>query len=190
MKCDTVRAYLDGHFDEGGEVPDAACLHLQGCPKCAHYQARLESLERQLHTAPRVLHDPDLVARIQASLAAQPAAREVSRPLIASLAAAVVLVLAAGWFVDAGRVANEVVAGQWLPEINVVADWTLVRGELLSVPGAVVDATMHVVQLFSTYWAQGTAQLIALTGRERGMALVALPCEPRARRVVQWKRAH
>lgn len=162
MNCDAVRERLDLEFDLGEALPDAAQTHLRACPDCASYQRALAALDGQLRAAPSVMQDPALVARIQASIAAQPSGHAAPWNLYLGVAAAIAVILAAGWYVDASRITAAALAVQWPSAEWELPGWTAARDGVASAPAAAVDKAGMLVQMLSRYWDQGAERLMAL----------------------------
>ena len=164
MNCDSMCEQMDVAFDLGESLPEEVLRHLAACPKCAAHQQQLQALDAQLHLAPPVALDPALVARIQASIAAQPPQESITWPLAASIAAVMAFVLSAGWYVDAGRFLSGAAWVRWAPEGPLMPDWNLLRIELASAPASVIQASAQLLQWLSESWGNGSARLMAMFG--------------------------
>ncbi|MBX3176384.1 MAG: hypothetical protein KF886_03410 [Candidatus Hydrogenedentes bacterium] len=101
MDCKTARDALDAAFDGGVPPPVSVRQHLLSCRACAAHARSLEALERALRVTPEAIApDPALVARIQASIAAQPPHGRLSPAWAAGLAALIAVAVAGGQYVD------------------------------------------------------------------------------------------
>lgn len=101
MDCRRARNALDAAFDEGATPPVSVRQHLLACGACAAHARSLEALEGALRvTHEAIAPDPALVARIQASIAAQPPHGRLSTAWAAGLAALITVAVAGGRYVD------------------------------------------------------------------------------------------
>jgi len=164
MNCEKAREFLDLNFDLGENIPDSAMQHIQSCTACITYQTSLAALDCQLRTIPEFSQDPVLVARIQASIASQSMPNNSIWTIYGGVAAAVLLVLAAGWYVDVGLMVATATAMQWVPEWSGYPDWAMVREGVAGAPAAMIETTLQAANALSETWAQGSARLIALIG--------------------------
>lgn len=162
MECNTVRSQLENAFDLGASPSDLVLQHLPACPGCAAYQQQLAALDSELRAAPPVMMDPALVARIQASIAAQPARESVSGPVAGGIAALVLLALSAGWFVDLSPM---VAARAWTtqaPELALRVDWASLYLALWRIPEAVVHGSAQFMVAVTGFWADSSGRLVGL----------------------------
>lgn len=152
MNCESIRRVLDDRFDRG-ELPDStASAHLERCPHCTAYWTALESLEADLRTPPYVAPAGALVARIQATIAAQPA-RGISPWAYAGggLAAAAVLVIL-GWFMNAQQLVPNLAWTRWDAVEPALPAWPVLRGEFMAIPDAVAGDTGALLESITLGW--------------------------------------
>lgn len=165
MECNAVRHGLDAAFDAGRNPDEALLAHTAVCPACAGYARSLTGLDSLLLNAPQVGEDPALVARIQASIAAQPPAPVLAFPLHRwSMLAAALAALLAGWYLDLDRMLPA--PGDYPVSLHSVIfpDWQAMRGELLSVPAAIAAGIQDVARNLGAAWGSGSAQLVNALG--------------------------
>lgn len=170
MQCNAVRNALDAAFDSGEVAGEPIRFHLAQCPECAEYAGALENLDAVLRSAPAVAQDPALVARIQASIAAQPAPLFPARGHLWGMALAALIILAAAWRVAPASY-GEQVTRYGAVAVNMLApDWTALQGELLSVPVALMGGIQTMLQETGAAWGSGSTHLMQILG-ENGIWL-------------------
>lgn len=164
MNCASVRQRLEERFDAGERPEPSLQRHLAQCPDCAVYQQALDALDAEIGLAPAIAPDAALVARIQASIAAQPRRRTPRWVPAGGLLAAIAVLIVTGWFVDLSRLSAGLAWTSWAMQEPVLPPWSVLQQELAALPEAVIQDTTLLVALARQGWDSASGTLGAVLG--------------------------
>jgi len=159
MRCENVQLQLDHAFDEGESLAGELLEHLGHCRDCAAYQQELAGLETMLRTAPALPRDPALVARIQAFITQQPARRPLTWEYGFAVALALVLLSAAGAYIDTTPLAPVRSWTQWATAFNDLSSGQALESMVLGLPATAMGQAQFTMQWVSESWGAATAQI-------------------------------
>ena len=138
--------------------------HLAGCTACAGHWRALEELESIVRVVPQVGQDPALVARIQASIAAQPVQRVPAWSYVFGGIAAAALLVFTGWLLDTRQWVPLPAWPDWRTGNEVLPDWPMLKTDLAGLPQAVSADLDAAFQSAGQWWDREAAWTLEALG--------------------------
>lgn len=164
MNCKQIIQEIERAFDEGATVDAAITEHMRDCTSCADYHRALFAIDQALRHAPPTQPDPVLVARIQATIALQPARSIRPWAFPVSAAASILGLAGLGRLLDGVALRGVPPVEQWFSLDASWAEWSLLKNELLGIPTSVAGDLNTLVQATGDFWNSISAWQSGLTG--------------------------
>lgn len=172
MNCASIRQVLEQRFDAGEALEPLIQVHLTQCPDCAAHQRALEALDAELCRPPAIDLDAALVARIQASIAAQPRHRASRWAPVAGMVGAIAALIVTGWYIDVPNLQTGLDRSAWSMQEPLLPSWSVLQQEFAALPEAIVRDTNMVVTLARQGWTAASGTVGVVVG-ENGTVLWA-----------------